>query len=154
MPTALGGQPALERISLSERGLRTSRRLARPTLFTKGSGPFASKACPALCQQSRPGPLSSQLPRDLLQTAGASHPLERFLNDRRLPSTILERSLNDSRPGSTIPTILERFLNDRLVRINASPTRLERTRGVSSISRVSKSAPTSLPSLNQAGFSA
>ena len=58
LPAALGGQPVLERIPLSERGLRTTRRVARPTLLTKGSGTFASKACPALCQQSRPGPLS------------------------------------------------------------------------------------------------
>ena len=92
LPTTLGCQPTLERNPLSKRGLRTIRRLARPTLLTKGSGPFASKADRALCQQSRPGPLSAKFPRDLLQIVGASHPLERFFNDRRLRPTILQRS--------------------------------------------------------------
>jgi len=117
------GRPTtLERNRLSERAFRTILQLARPTLLTKGSCPFAGKSSPALCQPSRPGPLSANRPEGFAANPKASRPLQRFLNDPRLRPTILERSLNDSRPGSTIPTILERSPRPNQRKSNAPST--------------------------------
>ena len=117
------GRPTtLERNRLSDRASRTALQLARPTLMTKGSCPFASKAGPAFCQPSRPGPLSANRPERFAANRRASRPLQRFLNDPRLRPTIFERSLNDSRPGSTIPTILERSPRPNQRKSNAPST--------------------------------